>query len=233
MKISPSRTALVLIDLQDNSLESAAWPVHEYSRVVEQASKLLVAARERGLEIAHVALEFEPPAYSIPPHQPRVAAPDRVEELTDAISQEVMPIPGEAVFLKAYRSAFFETGLQEHLVAKGIDTLIIAGVWTDACIFASVIDAVRAGFKVVLAEDALGTQTLGMHQVAIVNMANRLYGGMISSSGAICAALHADTEIQGWVFKQAIELPYEIDTVKTCYDKIIAECPDTEETAAS
>lgn len=225
MEISADRTALVLIDLQDNSLESADWPVHDYSRVVGRASQLLDAARSKGVKIAHVALEFEPDAYAIPPNLPRVAAPTRIEDLTDAISTQVAPRDGEVVFLKAYRSAFFETGLHDHLVAKGVDTLIIAGVWTDACIFASVIDALRAGFKVILAEDALGTQTTGMHQVAIVNMANRLYQGMISNSDAICAAIGTGHNLQGWRFSRAIEFTYEIETVKACYDKIVSHFP--------
>jgi len=225
MKIHPDRTALVLIDLQDNSIESADWPVHDYGRVAQNSSKILAAARDAKMEIAHVALEFEPDAYSIPPHLPRVAAPTHVEDLTDAISTEVSPLPGEAVFLKAYRSAFFETGLHAHLVSRGVDTLVIGGVWTDACIFASVIDAVRAGYKVILAEDALGTQTAGMHQVAIVNMANRLYQGMISNTDAICAAVKAKCDLEGWAFSRAIEFAYEVDTVKSFYDEIVSQFP--------
>jgi maleamate amidohydrolase len=227
MIISPDRTALVLIDLQDNSLETAEWPVHEYGRVAQNASEILMAARDVEMQIAHVALEFEPDAYSIPPHLPRVKAPTRPEDLTDAISSDVSPRPDEAVFLKAYRSAFFETGLHDHLVSNGIDTLVLVGVWTDACIFASVIDAVRAGYKVILAEDALGTQTAGMHQVAIVNMANRLYQGMISNTDAICAAVKTNCDLEGWVFSRAIEFTYEIDTVQDCYEKITSEFPGT------
>ena len=70
------------------------------------------------------------------------------------------------VFRKGYHkkidsySAFFEndrctpTDLYGYLKEQNIDTLVIGGLATDYCVFYSVIDAIRLGFKVIAAQDA-------------------------------------------------------------------------------
>ena len=70
------------------------------------------------------------------------------------------------VFRKGYHknidsySAFFEndrctqTDLYGYLKEQKIDTLIIGGLATDYCVYYTVIDAIRLGFKVYVLEDA-------------------------------------------------------------------------------
>jgi len=57
--------------------------------------------------------------------------------------------------------------------------LMVAGVWTEACIAATVRDALALGFRVLVVKDACASGTEAMHQTAILNLANRLYGGAV------------------------------------------------------
>lgn len=53
-------------------------------------------------------------------------------------------------------SAFDGTGLAGWLRDRGVDRLYVAGLATDYCVRASVLDALREGFQVVVLEDAIG-----------------------------------------------------------------------------
>ena len=53
-------------------------------------------------------------------------------------------------------SAFDGTGLAEWLRSRGVSRLLVGGLATDYCVRASVLDARREGFEVVVLEDAIG-----------------------------------------------------------------------------
>jgi nicotinamidase/pyrazinamidase len=53
-------------------------------------------------------------------------------------------------------SAFDGTGLADWLGSHGVERIYIAGLATDYCVRASVLDARQAGFDVVVLEDAIG-----------------------------------------------------------------------------
>lgn len=53
-------------------------------------------------------------------------------------------------------SAFDGTGLAGWLREQGVERLYVAGLATDYCVRASVLDALREGFQVTVVEDAIG-----------------------------------------------------------------------------
>jgi len=53
-------------------------------------------------------------------------------------------------------SAFDGTGLAGWLRERGVGSLVVAGLATDYCVRASVLDALREGFRVAVLEDAIG-----------------------------------------------------------------------------
>jgi nicotinamidase/pyrazinamidase len=52
-------------------------------------------------------------------------------------------------------SAFQDTGLAQLLRAQGIRRLVVGGLATDYCVLQSVLDALSAGFKVFVLDDAI------------------------------------------------------------------------------
>jgi nicotinamidase-related amidase len=71
-------------------------------------------------------------------------------------------------------SIFGTEGFSKRLQAAGIDTLIFSGVETDVCVYASVLDAVDAGYRVILAADALASSNAQAHDVVLETLAPRL-----------------------------------------------------------
>ena len=69
-----------------------------------------------------------------------------------------------------------DTGLVDYtgwLNTAGTETLILSGVETDVCVWATALDAVDAGFFVVLARDALTSGTPEAHQALLDVIAPR------------------------------------------------------------
>ena len=78
-----------------------------------------------------------------------------------------------AIFDKSTFSAFSNEKFAGALKAAGIETLILSGVETDVCVWATALDAIDAGFFVVLAQDALTSGTLEAHQAVLDVIAPR------------------------------------------------------------
>jgi nicotinamidase-related amidase len=81
------------------------------------------------------------------------------ERLDPRLIQLVPPlaalVPPATVIDKAHYSPFKEQAFLRVLRRLGADALIISGGETDVCVLAAVMDAVDAGYRVILAEDAL------------------------------------------------------------------------------
>ncbi len=78
-----------------------------------------------------------------------------------------------AIFDKDTFSAFGNAKLVEALNAAGTETVILSGVETDVCVWATALDAVDAGFFVVLARDALASGTPEAHHALLDVIAPR------------------------------------------------------------
>jgi len=81
------------------------------------------------------------------------------ERLDPRLIQLVPPLAAlvspAIVIDKAHYSPFKEQAFLRFLARLGADALILSGGETDVCVLAAVMDAVDAGYRVVLAEDAL------------------------------------------------------------------------------
>jgi nicotinamidase-related amidase len=87
---------------------------------------------------------------------------------------EYRTLAGKAgIFDKSTFSAFGNEKFGGALQAAGIDTLILSGVETDVCVWATALDAVDLGFFVVLAKDALTSGTPEAHQAILDVIAPR------------------------------------------------------------
>lgn len=77
------------------------------------------------------------------------------------------------IFDKDTFSAFGNEKFASALTAAGIDTLILSGVETEVCVWATALDAIDAGFFVVLARDALTSGSVEAHQATLDLIAPR------------------------------------------------------------
>lgn len=80
-----------------------------------------------------------------------------------AFPSGLQPLDTEAVFIKQYPSAFFDTGLNDWLRERAIDTLFIGGFSTSGCVRASTLDALQYDFIPMVVSDACADREDDIH----------------------------------------------------------------------
>ncbi|TIU86018.1 MAG: isochorismatase family protein, partial [Mesorhizobium sp.] len=182
ISIRRGTVAAVFIDLQEEHRKDRRYLVEGFADILANVQRLQEAARRNFVPLHHwayiVDLAAARPFHPVDENG-KSAFSDRDDPLT-AICHEVAPRNGEAMLVKQEASAFGKNDFGDKLKASGIEWLVIAGVWTEACIDATVRDAVALGFRVLLVKDACGSASAAMHQTGILNLANRLYGGAVT-----------------------------------------------------
>ena len=194
--IAPARTALLLIDCQvdfgspDGEMARRGVDMTAPQAALAKAVMLAEAARSAGVTVMFVRLLTHAGGES------RIAAeakerrgddsPDLCVEGTrgaDFIGPQ--PKDGEAVVSKTHFSAFAHTGLGEQLHAKGVDTLVLAGLTTECCVASSAWDAFERDFHVFIAADACAAYEEDLHRQAL--KALEMSGAMVTVSAAFAA----------------------------------------------
>ena len=137
--------------------------------IVAAACGLLEKARAAKIPIFFTTWDCDP---SMPPspHDAKVimelsTGDERLFQLDPRLDRRI----GERVIAKRYASAFKGTNLAENLTALGVDTLIVAGVSTSHCIYATCRDATDS-FRVIVAREAVGERCEIMHEVNLLDI---------------------------------------------------------------
>ena len=220
MTLNPRAAALLLIDFQEEQRADPLYKAAGFDAALANAQRLLGAARKASIIAYHAAYKRDFAVCPPRPFEP-VSAEGRplfscsTHPLTD-ICGEVKPRDGELVITKNDASAFGEGSLQPALARSKIEWLIVAGVWTEACVAASVRDAMAAGFRVLLIKDACGSGTQAMHEMAVLNIANRLYGGAVADTET-ALALIGGAEKKVWVTERPVPILFDYGNAAALY----------------
>jgi nicotinamidase-related amidase len=151
------KTALILVDIQNDYFDGGLWPVAEMDRVSGNAAKLLAAARQRGDLVVHIRHENQIP--EVPFFKPGSQGAE--------IHASVAPAEGEAVLTKLRANSFHGTGLLDRLQEAGAEAVTICGAMSQMCIDATARAAADYGFAVTVAEDACGAKEMEFGGVAV------------------------------------------------------------------
>lgn len=223
ISLDPAHAALLLVDLQEEQRHVREYAVEGIESVLGNARRLLEAARKRPIKVFHAAYRRD--FAKVPPRPLEHLSPDGGPAFSDkdspltAICAEVAPRDGETVIYKNDASAFCEGSLAPLLRQAAAEWLIVAGVWTEACIAATVRDAIAHGIRVLLVKDACGSGTVAMHQTGILNLANRLSGGAVAGTAAACSLI-AGEEIDVWVPERPVPLLFGYADAEKTYEAL-------------
>jgi ureidoacrylate peracid hydrolase len=205
-------TALIIVDLQNDFCAPNGWlasigaDVSVLAGAVSHSDALARAARAAGVPVIWLNWGNRPDQANLPPGVTRVYDPDG----TGVGIGHVLPSSGAAVLTKdswgaaltaplraepgdihvdKYRmSGFWDTELDSVLRNLRADTLLFAGVNSDQCVYATLIDAACVGYDVVLVTDASATTSPGYcHEATIYN--TRQCSGFTTETGAVLGAL--------------------------------------------
>ncbi len=164
-----SKTALLIIDVQDFYFPGGQVELVNPQAAADNAALLLTYFRQKGFPVIHIK------------HQSKTQSD---------IQKTVLPVEGENIFTKKEVSAFNGTGLNDYLKSIGIKNLVICGMQTHMCVEGAVRGGYDLGYKVSLVHDACATRDLKwgdeiipakfVHQSTLSTL--KSYGRILSTS---------------------------------------------------
>lgn len=173
-----SRTALILVDIQNDFIPGGALPAKDGAQVVPVANRLqdhfdLVVATQDWHPKNHLSFASNHPGKSPgevielsgldqvlwPDHcvQGSAGARFHSELSTEKIDQVIRK--GDDYRIDSY-SGFFDnghlkaTGLEDYLRSNDVDSVFVCGLATDYCVKYTALDAVELGFNTSVVTDA-------------------------------------------------------------------------------
>lgn len=151
------RFALLLIDLQNDYLARSGL-VPAADQLVATSQRLLAGCRHLGVPVFRVETRVRADDSNRMPHWCRTQRRDCVEGSPGAEAPaELALAAGELSFGKPFFNAFDVAEFEAALAATAIDTLVVAGLYTHACVRDTVLAAYSRGYRVLIVGDAIAS----------------------------------------------------------------------------
>jgi len=200
----PAHTAVLLIDMQRDFLESGGFgallgnDVAPLRRIVPACRQLLALARQHGLRVIHTQEAHDPLLADCPPSKKARGAlacgigdPGPLGRVLVAgepgagFVPELLPQAGDTVIRKPGKGAFHATALDAILHAQGITHLLIGGVTTEVCVQSTMREANDRGYECLLVTDCAASYFPQFHD-AVVEMVVA-QGGIVGWAAPLAA----------------------------------------------
>lgn len=205
-KVAPTRAALVIVDVQNDFCDDRGYlgrlgaPLGLIQAMAPRLKRLLAAARQRGVPVIHVIShhdeEYASPVvteqklrHGLPMEldgRPLRDAPYCLKGTWGAELYAVDALPGEEVVVKHRYSGFHGTNLDLVLRSRGIQSVILAGVATNACVESTGRDVYMHDYYLVFVSDCTATTSEAAHKATLVNI-DQFFGQVASAEEIIRA----------------------------------------------
>jgi nicotinamidase-related amidase len=172
LKLDPKKTALVLIDLQNAIVGMNPVP-HTAAQVVENSKKLADAFRGQGAPVVYVRVDLND-FMNLDVDQPYNLGDKPLPAAASEIAPSAGFQHGDILVTKRHWGAFAGTDLEQQLKSRGIDTVVLTGISTNAGVESTARQGTGLGFAFVLVEDACSAQSAEDHRFAFENVFPRL-----------------------------------------------------------
>jgi nicotinamidase-related amidase len=164
--IDPQRTALLVMDYQSGILGR----LPDADELVARVAGAIALVRRRGGQVGYVRVAFEDADIAAMPGTSsmgaRIASAGgafHADAPSTAIDARIAPEAGDIVVRKVRVGAFSTTDLDAQLRARGIDTLLLAGISTSGVVLSTVRDAADRDYRVVVLEDGSADPDADVH----------------------------------------------------------------------
>lgn len=204
VSVNANDTALLIIDMQNatgnrhmglgkilaeqGTFDDAAYRFDRIDEIlIPNISRLADAFRSVGAKVVYITYGANmPDASDVPAHIAGIVmatnniAGQEEHEIVTALT----PKPNELVVNKTTQGAFRSTGIDSHLKAMGVKSVVCVGVSTNNCVAMTAMEACDAQYSVVMVSDGTGTDSPAM-QDATLTMLQRLWSRVMTTDEVI------------------------------------------------
>jgi nicotinamidase-related amidase len=164
--IDPSKTALLIMDYQNGIIPMAPNP----EDLLTGAREVIDLMRSHGATIGYVRVGFADASEIGGSMGKRVGGAAALEQFgadhaNTQIHDDVAPEEGDIVVRKTRVGPFGSTDLHEQLQARGIDTLLLAGISTSGVVLSTVRDAHDRDYRLIVLADLCADRDPEVHDV--------------------------------------------------------------------
>jgi len=166
-QLDPAHTALLVMDYQAGLVERLPDP----GSLLDRVEAAITDVRARGGHVGWVRVGFvDADLDAIPPSSvmARLVTPERRAALhADAPASQIhgrlRPHPHDPSVRKTRVGAFTTTDLDDQLRARGVDTLVLAGISTSGVVLSTVREAMDRDYRIVVLRDACADPEPDIH----------------------------------------------------------------------
>jgi nicotinamidase-related amidase len=181
MELNPSSTAVIAVHMQkdivtaDGALGGFFAAQATERDVVGVAGKLLDTARAAGATVIYTRVAWLPGYPDLVANSPLLAMTMQAQALIDGtdnaeIVPQLTPQGGDLVLTHKRVGGFSASQLDVILRSRGIDTIVFAGVATNASVEGTARQASDLGYRTIIAADACSAADPGAHDAAIASL---------------------------------------------------------------
>ncbi len=161
---SPSREALLVVDMVNDFLEKGApLQVPEARGIIPHIEKRIREARSKGRAVIFVS-----DAHEIDDKEFKKWPPHAVEGTRGAqVIETLRPEKGDFTLSKHTYSAFLGTNLESLLRELKVGRVYITGILTNVCVFLTAAEASMRNYEVIIFQDSVAALSEDDHQFAL------------------------------------------------------------------
>ncbi|MBD7954522.1 cysteine hydrolase [Stenotrophomonas sp. Sa5BUN4] len=161
--LQAGKTAVIVIDFQNEYFPGGRMVIPDGASALQNTRRLIKAADAKGIRVIHVQ-------HVLPAGAPLFAEGGK----TVQFHPDMQPRAGDSVVQKDNVSVFAGASaavMDKTLKDAGIDTLIVTGLMTHACVSGAARDAAAAprGYRVIVSSDATATRDLELATGATID----------------------------------------------------------------
>lgn len=194
MDITPSRTAVIAVHMQHDIVAADGafggfFAAQAAERdVIGQVGQLLEAARRSGATAVYTRVAWQPGYPDLVANSPLLAMTKQSQCLVEGsakaeIVPQLSPQDGDVVVTHQRVGGFSASQLDVILRARGVDTVLFAGVATNASVEGTARQASDLGYRTIIVADACSAADQGSHDASIASLG--LLGEITTTAEAV------------------------------------------------
>jgi biuret amidohydrolase len=194
MDITPSRTAVIAVHMQHDIVAADGafggfFAAQAAERdVIGQVGQLLEAARRSGTTAVYTRVAWQPGYPDLVANSPLLGIVAQSQCLVEGsakaeIVPQLTPQDGDVVVTHQRFGGFSASQLEGILRSRGVDTVLFAGVATNASVEGTARQASDLGYRTIIVADACSAADQGSHDASIASLG--LLGEITTTAEAV------------------------------------------------